>query len=210
VDAGPRGHPDTVESALDLIEPGHHRAGIAWLALRHPIGKDKTWGRFRHHAGLSPKLSRAMALPFENGGNGGIVGLDECTVAALLAVREPPRWRAAVLLARHGHVQRTGQTLTVGGLQVGGVVKEWLRLQATGLEGLAKGEELSCSWAHQGHEDTALPPALAATTTPDLLPRLWEIGGLEPEAAGPAAASLGDIFAERKGLFAPSPAWWRQ
>jgi hypothetical protein len=80
----------------------------------------------------------------------------------------------------HCHVQRTGQTLTVGGLKVVGVVKELLRLQAKGMEGLAKGEELSFSLAHQGHEDTALPPALAAKTTHDLLQLLLEIVGLEP------------------------------
>jgi hypothetical protein len=136
--------------------------------------------------------------------------MDDLTVAAFLALREPPRLRADVLLDMHGHVQRTGQTRTVGGLKVVGVVKELLRLQAKGMEGLAKGEELSCSLAHQGHEDTALPPALAAKTTHDLLQLLLEMVGLEPEAAGPAAASLGSSCDVRKGFFEPSTAWWRQ
>jgi hypothetical protein len=98
----------------------------------------------------------------------------------------------------------------VGGLKVVGVVKELLRLQAKGMEGLAKGEELSFSLAHQGHEDTALPPALAAKTTHDLFQRLLERLGLAPQVDGSTAASLGETFDERKSFFAPSTAWWRQ
>jgi len=75
---------------------------------------------------------------------------------------------------------------------------------------LAKGEELSFSLAHQGHEDTALPPALAAKTTHDLFQRLLERLGLAPQVDGSTAASLGETFDERKSFFAPSTAWWRQ
>jgi hypothetical protein len=144
------------------------------------MGTEKTGGRCRPHAGLSPQLSRAIALPCEEGGDGEIVGMDDGPVAAWLAWREPPRWRADVLLGMPGRVQRTGHTLPVGGLQVVGVVQEWLRLRAQGVDGLAESQELSCSLAHQGHEDTARPPARAATTTHDLWPLLAERVGLAP------------------------------
>ena len=101
-------------------------------------------------------------------------------MAEFLALREPPRLLADVLLGMHCRVQRTGQTLTVGGLKVVGVVKELLRLLAKGVDGLAECQELSFSLAHQGHEDTALPPALAAKTTHDLLQLLLEIVDLAP------------------------------
>ena len=68
----------------------------------------------------------------------------------------------------------------MGGLKVVGVVKELLRLLAKGVDGLAECQELSFSLAHQGHEDTALPPALAAKTPHDLLQLLLEILGLAP------------------------------
>jgi len=77
-------------------------------------------------------------------------------------------------------------------------------------DGLAAGKELSCSMAPQGHEDAALPPALAAKTTHDLFQRLLERLGLAPQVDGSTAASLGETFDERKSFFAPSTAWWRQ
>ena len=90
VDPEPRGRADTVDGALDLVKQGQHIAGIARIALGHTIGKDKARGRFRHNTGLSTKLGGAIALPFEDGGNGGIVGIDDFTVAEFLALGEPP------------------------------------------------------------------------------------------------------------------------
>ena len=210
MDAEPLGHADTVDGALDLVEPGEHLAGIARMTRGHTIGNDQARGRLRHNARFAAKLRRAIALPFDDGGNGGIVGIDDFTVAELLALGEAPRLRADVLLGLPRRVPCTGQTLTVGVLKVVGMGKELLGVLAKGCDGLAACQELSCSMAPQGHEDAALPPALAATTTHDLFQRLLERLGLAPQVDGSTAASLGETFDERKSFFAPSTAWWRQ
>ena len=180
MDAEPLGHTDTVDGALDLVEQGQHIAGIARITLGHTIGKDKARGRLRHNARFAAKLSRAIALPFDDGGNGGIVGIDDFTVAELLALRESLRLLTDVLLGLHRRVQLTGPTLTVGVLKVVGMVKELLCLLSKCLDGLAECQELSFSMAHQCHEDAALPPALAAKTTHDLFQLLLEMLGLAP------------------------------
>ena len=66
-----------VDGPLDLIEQGDHITGIVRIAGWYPGGKDKAGGGFRHEAGFAPKLGRAIALPFEDGSNGQIVGIDE-------------------------------------------------------------------------------------------------------------------------------------
>jgi len=78
--------PGTVDGALDLVEQGEPITRIARIPLGHQRGKDKTGGWFRGEAGLSAKLRGTIALPFDNGGNGGIVGIDQFRVAQLLAL----------------------------------------------------------------------------------------------------------------------------
>ena len=85
MDAEPLGHADTVDGALDLVEPGEHLAGIARMTRGHTIGNDQARGRLRHNARFAAKLRRAIALPFDDGGHGRIVGIDDFTVAELLA-----------------------------------------------------------------------------------------------------------------------------
>ena len=59
-----------------------------------------------------------------------------------------------------------------------GLGQELLRLLAKRVDGLAEGQELPFGVAHQGHEDAALPPALAAKTTHDLFQLLLQTVGL--------------------------------
>ena len=68
----------------------------------------------------------------------------------------------------------------MGVLKAVGMVKALLCLLSKGLDGLAECQELSCSLAHQGHADAALPSALAAKTTPALFQLLVEMVGLAP------------------------------
>src|SRR5215813_6140282 len=73
----PRACPHTVDGVLDAVEQGQSITRIARIAVRHQRGKDKTGGGFRSDAGLAAKLHRTIALAFEHGGNGGIVGMDQ-------------------------------------------------------------------------------------------------------------------------------------
>ena len=76
-----RGHSlDTRDGAWDLVEQGQHRAGIVRTPLRHPIGNDKTGGRFRRDPGLSTKWRGAIALAFEERSEGEVIGIDELKV----------------------------------------------------------------------------------------------------------------------------------
>ena len=127
--------------------------------------------------------------------------MDDLTVAELLALGEPPRLLADVLLGLHRRVPLTGQTLTLGVLESVGLVKELLRLRSQRLDGLAECKKLPFGVAHQRHEDAALPPALAAKTPHDLFQFLVQTVGLAPQADGPAAASLGETFDELKRFF---------
>ena len=72
---------DTRDGTVDLVEEGPHIADIVRVPLGYPVGKEKTRGRFRRDPGLSTTVCRAIALAFEDGREGEIVGIDEFTVA---------------------------------------------------------------------------------------------------------------------------------
>ena len=77
---------DALNRVLDLVKQGQHITGIARIAWGHEVGEDKTGRGFRDDAGLSAKLRWAIALAFDNRGNGGIIGIDKFAVAELLAL----------------------------------------------------------------------------------------------------------------------------
>ena len=192
---------DTRDGALDLVEQGQHRAGIVRIPLGHPIGKDKTRGRFRRDTGLSTKLRGAIALAFEDGSDAEIVGIDEFTVAEFFPVGELGGLRADVRMAAHRRVERIGQTLARGTAQRCRLCKELLGLLPKRGDGLAKLQELLFSVAHQFHEDVPLPSALATKAPQDFLEFLLEALGLARELRGPAAASLGDACNQFERFF---------
>ena len=113
-----------VDGPLDLIEQGDHITGIVRIAGWYPGGKDKAGGGFRHEAGFAPKLGRAIALPFEDGSNGQIVGIDEFTVAELLALGQPARLLADLRLGGQGAAQLPGQPLPLNGGERLGLLQE--------------------------------------------------------------------------------------
>ena len=176
---------------MDLVEQGQHIAGIARIALGHAVGKDKARGRLRHDPGLATKLRGAIALAFEDGGNGEIVGIDEFTVAEFFALGEPCGLLADVRMAAQRRVERLAKRWRWASLSVGRLVKELLGLLPKRGDGLAKRQELLFRVAHQFHEDVALPPALAAKATHDLFQLLLEAVGLALSAAWPGGCIAG-------------------
>jgi len=210
VDLAPLWRADTGTGAVDLVEQGQHRAGIARSAWRYWSSNDKARGRFRHTPRLAPQLGGAMALALEAGGDGRIVRSDDFAVAELLAVGEPPRWLADRRRGTPGRRQLHGQAFALGSGAIGGLLTERLGLLPKHGDGLAEGQERSFGLAHQGQEDAPLPPALAAKPPPDLFPLLVQALGLGLQLGGLAAASLSDAADESKGFFAPCPAWWQQ
>jgi hypothetical protein len=100
-----------------------------------------------------------------------------------------------------GRSQLHGQALALGLVDLVGLGQELLSPLPQGVDRLAKGQELPFGVAHQGHEDTALSPALAAKTTHDLFDLLLQAVGLGPQLGGLAAASSGEAVDEFKGCF---------
>ena len=100
-----------------------------------------------------------------------------------------------------GRSQLQGQALALGLVAIVGLCQEVLSPLPQCVDRLAKGQELPFGVAYQGHEDTALSPALAAKTTHDLFQLLLQAVGLGPQLGGLAAASPGDAVDEVKGFF---------
>ena len=139
---------DTLDGALNLVEQGQHIAGIARIPLGHSVGKDKARGRFRRDTGLTTKLRGAIALAFEDGSDGEIVGIDKFTVTEFFPLGELGGLLADVRMAAHRRVERLGQTLARGSLSAVACVKELLGLLPKRGDGLAKFQELLFSLAH--------------------------------------------------------------
>jgi len=158
---------DTLYGQIDLIEQGQHRTGITRIARGDSVGKDKTCRGLGDNARFTAKLHRAIALAFENGRDGEVVGIDKFTVTEFLAVGEPCGLRADVRLAAQRRVERIGETLALGVAQRRRLLKELLRVLPKRGDGLSKLQELPFRVAHQGHKDVPLPSALAAKAPQD-------------------------------------------
>jgi hypothetical protein len=108
MDGWPLWPAESFDGLVDVVEQGHHRAGIARMAHGCTGGKDQAAGRLREDAGLPTKLGRAIPLPFDERSNGGIEGIDDCMVVQPFALDQSSRVCAARLDAplapRSGHV----------------------------------------------------------------------------------------------------------
>ena len=115
---------------LDLVQQGQHIAGITRIPLRDEVGKDKTSRGFGGEAGLSAKLCRAIALAFDNGGDGEIIGVDQFPVAELLAMGQLGRLFPDEVIVVHRRRECKGETHTLGFLQRMRLYEVLLRPQA--------------------------------------------------------------------------------
>jgi hypothetical protein len=202
----PRACPHTVDGVLAPLEPGQSITRVARMALRHQSSQDKTGGRFRSNARLSAKLCRTIALAFETGGNGGIIGIDQFCVAPLLAVGQPGGLVPAggMVVQRCGEGQ--GETLALALAQCAGLVEALLGLAGQGVDRLTKGQELVFRVAHQLDEDLSLTATAAAKTPHDLGEFLREAAGLALERGGPVTALRDDVVDECERFFVLSTA----
>ena len=103
-----------VDGVLHLVEQGQHIARITRIARGHPIGKDKAGRGLRQDTGLATKLGRAIALAFEDGGNGGIIGIDDFAVGQFFALGQALRLLGDVPMGGAGGLQVAQQTLALG------------------------------------------------------------------------------------------------
>ncbi len=184
---------DTLDGALDLGDQRQTIARVARIALGRAVGKDKTGRWVRRDAGLAAKLCRAIALAFDHGGHGGIVGVHHLTVAALLALGEPGGLGAQVRRVAHGHRQRTSEPLTLGLTQRRRLCKTRLGLLAKGCDGFPQFQALVCGVAHELDENVPLAATTSAQAPPHFFARLPQDVDVAVELGGAAAALLRDV-----------------
>lgn len=189
--------PDTVDGALDLFEQGQPITRIARIALRHQIGKDKTGCWFRCDAGLSAKLRGTIALAFENRGKGEIVGIDQFTVAQLLALGQPGGLCTDVFMVAHRRGEGKGETLTLGLTQGERLFEALFGLEGKDFDRLAACQKLLFSMSHQLDKDMPLAATASAKTPHDLCEFLCEASGLALECGGPVTALRDDVVDDR-------------
>ena len=180
------------------------------MAVRHPRGKDKTGGGVRSDALLAAKLHRTIALALENGGNGGIVGLDQLRVAQLLAVGQPSGLMTdgGMVMQRRGEGQ--GGTLTLARTQRVCLFEALLGLESKGVDRRTEGQALLFRVAYQLDEDWALTATASAKTTHDLGEFRWEASGLALEPGSPVTALRDDVGDEGECFFVLYTAWWHR
>jgi len=141
-------------------------------------GKDKAGGGLRDDPGLAPELGRTVAFAFEDRCNGAIVSIDDFAVAQPLALRQPTRLFADIVmrLQRCPQVAHQAFTLVLG--QMGRALEALLCGLGQRGNGAAQRQKLLFGVAHQADEDFALASALAAEAAHDLFEVLVERVGL--------------------------------
>ena len=112
----------------------------------HQSGKDKTGCWFRGDAGLSAKLHGTIALPFENGGNGGIVGIDQFIMAQLFALGQPCGLFPDGFMVAHRRGEGKGELLTLGLTQGTRLVEASMALRAKILIGAPRARSCCSVW----------------------------------------------------------------
>jgi len=180
------------------------------MALRHQRGKDKPGGGFRSDAGLSAKLRRTMALAFENGGHGGIVGLDQFRVAQLLARGQPGGLLTDGGMVVHRRGEGKGETLTLGRVQRTRLVEVLFGLESKGVDRFTEGQERLVRVAHQLDEDLPLAATASAKATHDLSEFLRETSDVALERGAPVTALRDDVVKEGERFFVLYTAWWHR
>src|SRR5215813_702912 len=104
---------DPCDGRVDFVHERHDVAGIARIPCRHAVRKDKARGWVRCDTGLPAKLGGTIALAFDDGRNGEIVGIDQFTVPQFLALSEPSGLLADVRMTVQGRLERLGDSLAL-------------------------------------------------------------------------------------------------
>jgi hypothetical protein len=99
-----------------------------------------------------------------------------------------------------GRRQLHGEARAVGRGAIVRLRQAWLRLLPQGVDRRAECPALLVGVAYQGHDETALSPAVAAHTTQDLVALLVQAVGLGPQLGGLAAVARGEAVDAVKGV----------
>ncbi len=169
---------NALDSLWDFIDQGYHIAGVVGVPHWGTRGEDKTCRGLRDNPGLAPKLGGAIALAFDNGGDGRIVRVDDFTVAELLALGEPSRLFDNVVMGVTGLLQRCVQALASDLTKMHGALQARLSGLCQSGDRRPESEQARFRVTYQTQEHLALATTLAAKTAPDLLEVVMETSGL--------------------------------
>lgn len=93
---------DPCDGLLDFVDQRQRIAGITGIAHRQVESQDKTRCRLGDDARLPTALDWAVALAFENGGNGEIIGTHNFALTLLLALGQLTRLFINLLMGLKG------------------------------------------------------------------------------------------------------------
>jgi hypothetical protein len=192
---------DEVDGPVHLVEHGQHIARITRIALGYPIRKDKAGSGLGEQTGFATKLGRTIAFAFDDGGNGGVIRIDDFTLGELFALGEALRLLGDLPMRVAGGFQVTKQALTLRLTQGAVLVQERFGVLAPGLYVTAQVQQVLFGLTHQCDEDLALAPALTAKASHDLLQGLVQRMSRGLQSRGWDRALLAEALDEVQEFF---------
>ena len=167
--------PDPGDCLFHLVAQGLHIAGITGMAHRQMQGKAEPGRRLSDEARLAAKLGGAVAFALTNGGNGGIVGVDDLAVGQGLALRQAARLVCDPVMCLKGGRELGVQTRALRRRQLGRAVQARLGGPCQRQDRLSQLQQVRLRLAYQRHQHAAHPPALAAEAAHQLCEVLLEL-----------------------------------
>jgi hypothetical protein len=192
---------EPLESVLDFIHQGQDIACINGIANRCMGGKDEACCGFRDATGFSAELGWTMALALHDGGNGGVVSVDDFAVPKLFAMDESARLVGDLLMGNTGLAECRGQALAPGVIEMYGAFKTYVSGLCQSNDGLSDIEQARVRVADQAQEHFALATTLAAKTAHDLLEVVEETLGLTLQGRRLREALRGKVRNELEDVF---------
>jgi hypothetical protein len=122
-----------------------------------------------------------MTFPLDDGGDGVVICAHDFAMPKAFAVGQLARLRLDTLMVLERGVSLAGQTLPLGGIDLGGVVQLSLGVGRPHGKGLAQRQHMACGLTYDGDEHAALASALAAKTTHGFLETAHEDVALDVE-----------------------------
>src|SRR6266850_8318017 len=198
-----RGGPtrDLGYSDLHFVNQGQHRAGITGVTHGQMQGKDEAGGWFGNNPGLAAKLGGAVALAFANGGNRGIVGIDNFTLGQGFAVGEPTGLGGDLVMGCEGSFELGVQALPLALSQLRRALHVRLRGPRQQPHRLPSLQQLLFRLAHQRHKHFPLAAALPAKAAHNLGEVMLELLCLRLQRRARDRAVSGEVGNDLEDFF---------
>src|SRR6266516_1139193 len=175
VDGRGGARPDSGDGLLHVGHQGLYITGITRIPQGQMQRKDEARRRLGNNARLAAELGGAVAFALADGGNGGIVGVDDLAVAQCLAVREPAGLRFDPVMGFKGGCKLGVQTCPLILRQLRRAVQAFLGGPRQRQDLLSHLQQLCLGLAHQCHKHLPHPPALATEAAHHLLEGVLEL-----------------------------------